>query len=1108
MAPASGETRVTERSRRGWSLATKVTALVALAVAASIVSVTLVSFGGVYDLASREDSTRLSTYRDFIIDDASARFTVADRVVTGLAATMRSNDVKGLSRSLAAAQVANGEYFEAFAVLGPDGRQVAAGGPEAAQTDLLAAAKPALDASSTRPSYRWDRAAGRLVVAEPLRNVEERGATLVGLVRVTFFQRLLDTVASETQSRSIYVLDSTGRVVMTGKSSASVASDPLVRTPDPLVPGHGSVTVDGGSLGRFTGYYADLTFPPDLRWQLVVVESEAMAMARARQALLPATIAMLAGAVLALVIALVFGRRLVAPLREFERRAREVASGGYVRPVAVDRADEVGMLAEAFNDMGVRLNSLQDMAQLLASANKLDEVLGAVLDAAGHLLGTRDAAVLLHDGDGRLVLASGRGLLDPGRTVSLPDDGSSPAAVAFRALQPVSFRGDDGDAAGLFEMFGADKGGVGVAVPLVVAGEALGVIIVLSAGRRLFTEAQVETLRAFSAHAAVAVQDSRLYEEEHVSRREAEALREVAELIAGPRPLAEALRRVAAIASALLGARTATFAVAERSSVGLEPSGDPELERAALALWRAVEPVGTGSGFEPVVVDDATPHPSVQLLTEGAGELLMVSLLRSGDGAGVMVLRRDPDAPTLTRRQIALAIAIAQAISLALENAFSLQQARTRAANLETVFRISQAVSSSLQINVVLNRVLDVVQKIFTADAVSLMAYDPAKRLITTSMARGVSSRDLLYLQVRPGEDIPGQVFDTRVPAGYDDLSGVDTPLARMSVSQGLLSMLAVPLLARGRSIGVLSVFDRSADAFSGEDLELLLTFASQAALAIDTAGLYGREHHVASVLQSSILPEQVPEVPGLETSSFYLPVGLEAEIGGDYYDLFRASDGRVVLAIGDVCGKGIIAATKTSMIKYTLRGMVAAGAEPADALSELNRVVSMTGDPSDIVTAWLGFLDLETGLLTYANGGHPPGLVRRSGTRRIDRLAATGPLLGAIADAAYGQRTVLMRPDDMLLLYTDGVTEARRGSRFFGEGRVRRMLKAAETADQAVGLLLEAVGVFTGGRMRDDAAVLALRRLRPADAADGAVSPPAAAGMRDADDDGDQEDT
>jgi GAF domain-containing protein len=453
-------------------------------------------------------------------------------------------------------------------------------------------------------------------------------------------------------------------------------------------------------------------------------------------------------------------------------------------------------------------------------------------------------------------------------------------------------------------------------------------------------------------------------------------------------------------------------------------------------------------------------------------------VLQGGIGRGALVLHDRARMRRPSAGELSVAGTIGQQVSLAIRNAQLLQQARARAANLETVFRISQAVSSELQIGAVLNRVLDVVQKILSADAVALMSYEADRKVIATTMARGLATGEMLYFQARPGEDIAGRVFASGLPLSYGDLSERSSPLAQVASSNGFESLLAVPLKARGRPIGVLAVYSRAAAAFSGEDVDLLLTFASQAALAIDTAALYGKEHRVASVLQSSILPDRLPVVAGLETASFYLPCGPETEIGGDFYDLFVTEGGDVVLAIGDVCGKGVAAATKTSMVKFTLRGLIGAGAGPAAALTELNRQVALAGDPADIVTMWVGSLDCWSGILTYADGGHPPALLLRADTRRTERLGATGPLLGAVSHAEYGEKEVALSEGDMVLLYTDGVTEARRGVRLFGEGRVRRVLRDSLTARECLDSLLEAVKAHADGPLKDDAAALAVRRV------------------------------
>jgi GAF domain-containing protein/HAMP domain-containing protein len=1080
-----GSSSVDKRpSSRRTSVATRMLWLAFVITGLTVIAVGAMSVYGVYILTRSEDAERLIGYRQLLADDLTTRMTVADRVTDAAAAAEASlsGDPAGMAAVLERAQTANGEHFDLFMLVGPTG-VVVVGYPSTYSIPAVAGRSyfpRGLKVGETR--FGWEaptsgQAAGRLWTASRVPGPD--GMVVLGRLRSDFVRLAVRDGGPSGAVTYSFIVDAAGRPVPVGGGRPPVHADKVSFAPDSPGARVGQTSAIDPTLGMIRGYYLDLTSVPGLGWRLIIAEPASQGLTRARDALAPAAGVAGAAVVIALLAVYAFSVRLVAPLRAFERRARDVAGGGYVRPVVVDRNDEVGQLADAFNEIGVRVNSLQDTARLLATAADPDEALDAILSAASHILHTGMSAVLLVDEAGtRLSLVRGRGLREPDASFSVSVDAPGPLSSAFLQRQLLLVTGaEPGGASVLRDLFGEDDEHSGVVAPLVVGDTALGVIVVVGS-RKGFSEAQTDTLSAFSAQAAVAVNTSRLFEHEHTSRREAETLREVAEIIASQGDLAQSLDKVAALSAELLGMDDCAPVVRGRGELGLASSDDPEEERRWLAALVRLRPDGVGGlpSFEPLVVPDTSVDPDLAALApHGCGSLIMIPLVQGMRVRGALVLSSAKRSLHPSSRHVALAGTIGKEVSLALDNAFLLQQARTRAANLETIFRISQAVSSSLQSNVVLNRVLDVVQKIFTAESVALMDFDPVRRTITTSMARGIANRELLHLSVMPGEDIVGRVFQSGTPTVYPNLGEVDSDLARIASAQGLHSMLAVPLRARERSIGLLVVYSTSLDAFSSEDRELLNWFGSQAALAIDTATLYGKEHHVASVLQKSILPEVLPKVAGLGTASFYLPAGAEAEIGGDYYDLFRAPDGRVVLAIGDVCGKGVQAATKTSAIKHSLRGMVAMGAGPAQALTEMNRLVAESRDPSDIVTTWVGFVDLASGEMAWADGGHPPALLRRAGTRGVERLEVTGPLLGAVPSAEYTEGRVTLMTGDIILMYTDGVTEARRGRQFFGEGRLRRALRAAHTAQDAVDGLLDALGDFCGGALRDDAAVLAV---------------------------------
>lgn len=1063
------------RETRSDSLASNMMVLTLMIVTVSVTIISLAALAGVYDLSRAQVSVSHDAVREVFAVEVDSRLTASTRVLDAASTILMDPAAETVDRRALAMQFDTGiEYIDQLLVADADGTVIA--GFPALEPGMTVADLSVYKAGITDVTgfhYGADPTGSHLWVS---RAVEGSGGEYLVLARVrtTFLEILVREFSATAEDRIVSIIGSGGETLYSGATEVTLVSESIEYEPsEPDGSGAVSALTTQGSV--MWGQYALLESHPGLDWRITVIEPRATMVASTWRALTPAVIALLVTGVISFSLAMLFARRLVAPLRALESHALEAVSGAYVPPIRTDRRDEVGRLAEAFNALALRLNALQDLSQLLASSSSLDQVLDGILSAMGHIVGTTNIAILLVD-DSRthLVVARSRGLAGADDLV-IPLKGQNWLSQALESTGPATFSGMREDV--LRAMPGLEgKGSVsGLVAPLQVGSEPLGIIIVMQRDERRFSQAEMEMVRTFSAQAAVAVNNSRLFEIESGSRREAEAMRTVAEALANPLDLQRSFDTVMRIALRLFAAASTTIAFMDRPALGLPPAEDMMTERLLLAAWKSVWAAGDGDLVARVSPGD-DPVIDRYLEARHAGEALFLTVMRAEQPGAVVSLEIDKPGRVFTAHERSLAYSLGKQLALALDNAFHYAQARLRAANLETIFRISQAVSSSLQIKVVLNRVLDVVQKIFSADTVSLMQFDDVTRTIDTAMARGIISTEMLHFSCVPGQDVPGRVFQAGEPVKIDDLYAVETELAEIALGQGLHSMLSVPLLARGRSIGVLTVFSALPSAFTVEDMGLLHTFASQAALAIDTAALYGREHHVASVLQGSILPKSLPVYPEIESSSVYLPAGEEVEIGGDYFDLFKDVDGKLVLAIADVCGKGVEAATKTSMIKYLVRGLVAAGLGPAAVMSEVNRAVSETGDTTDIVTLWLGQLDLDAGVLRYADGGHPPAVIRRAATGHTELLETTGALLGALIDAEYDEIDVAFDPDDVLVLYTDGVTEARRGNKFFGEGRVRRAVGAGGSANDVVDRLLGSLDRFIPGALRDDAAILAVR--------------------------------
>ncbi len=1057
-------------SRRSGSLATGILRATLIVGAATVAAALLVTFVGSYRLARDQARERMGAYLEVMRGEMLGTLSATVTVVDNLAATIEEVSAERVTaRLLASHYVSVADILGGLVLLTPEGNVVASypamRAPLSAST--VEFARGAVSGRS-RLHHAEDVAEEptSLWVARRVRLSNGESRILVGIVRTDFLRAIANRVASSADQRSSLVVDS-GRLVIAGAGGPmlSLSTSELGELSDQRV---GDVRIVAPAVGLMRGLWAPLNSPYDLGWRLLVVEPSRQTAASSLSASIPILVVLVIGGGIALAIAWLVARRLVLPLRAIETASYEAAKGAYIPPLKPDRDDEVGRLAEAFNAVGLRLNALHDVSRLLAGASQLDQVLDTIIEGVGHLLGPGMVAIYLTDEaeqSFRLARASG-GFSPPVGPVLRSNSGPFARALASEDVEtpePTELPMQGWD---------VEESPCRVLVaPLVAGTEHMGVVVVLQHGRSEYSEAETEMVRTFTSQAAIGITKSRLFERETESRRIAESLRDVAEELVGPVSFADAVLSVGSVVSDALDGRTTLFAFEDHEALGLPPSEDRGIERAVLD----VAAVAVGDAANGMVVRRGAHSQADELLDRfGASEMVIARIEPNEPYRGAFAVFSGNGA--FEPRDVELVEGTIKIVTLALDNAYFFERSRVRARNLETIFRISQAVGSSLQLKVVLNRVLDVVQMIFAADAVSLMTYDASRRTVTTAMARGAISSDILHLEVEPGEDLPGRVFLTGEPLMLRDAELSEHPLAASSAELGLRSLLSVPLLARGSAVGVLTVFSEMEAAFDEEDMGLLQTFASQAALAIDTARLYSKEHEVAATLQRSILPEETPEFDEAEVATAYQPAGSEAEIGGDYYDVLKSPTGAIVIAVADVCGKGVEAATKTSMLKYSIRALVAAGFGPSACMNEINRMIAAKGNPSDIMSVWLGFLDVEAGRLRWANGGHPPGLVLRSESNEVLRLQPTGPILGAASEIYFDEETVGVGPGDTVLLYTDGVTETRDGNGFFGEGRVTRALRYGGSAKTVVERLLAALRRFAPGELRDDVAVVAVR--------------------------------
>ena len=332
------------------------------------------------------------------------------------------------------------------------------------------------------------------------------------------------------------------------------------------------------------------------------------------------------------------------------------------------------------------------------------------------------------------------------------------------------------------------------------------------------------------------------------------------------------------------------------------------------------------------------------------------------------------------------------------------------------------------------------------------------------------------------------QVVKTGQPELYPDIpdemiraAAVDEEHYQAIVEIGMRSAIIVPMTTRGRTLGALTwVNGRSGRRFDAQDVELALETARRCATAIENVRLYSDRAYIARTLQQSLLPVELPDIPGVETAARFRPTGEGKEVGGDFYDVFETGDRGWTVVMGDVCGKGPDAAAVTALARYTLRAAAMRERLPSRSLAVLNEALLRQRDDRRFCTVAYAYIEpLDRGArVGISSGGHPlPLLLRADGS--VEPVGAPGTLLGIVPDPDLEDRAVTLGPGDTLVFYTDGVIESRANSHgVLDERRLAELIAtcAGRGPDTIAAMVEDAAVLSQNGRPGDDIAVLVLR--------------------------------
>ncbi len=282
-------------------------------------------------------------------------------------------------------------------------------------------------------------------------------------------------------------------------------------------------------------------------------------------------------------------------------------------------------------------------------------------------------------------------------------------------------------------------------------------------------------------------------------------------------------------------------------------------------------------------------------------------------------------------------------------------------------------------------------------------------------------------------------------------------------------NLLSVPLMVKSRLTGVLTVYDKledTAGAFSEGDARLLSIMAAQSAQVVENARLEEEERQLnvmrhemtlAARIQTELLPKGPPVLKGYDIAASSTPA---ESVGGDYFDFIDIGEGKIVLCLGDVSGKGMSAALLMAHLQATLRATLQGGSRPQEVLNRANQLLYKSTSSDKFATLFVSVLDAERNILEYGNAGHDPGiLLRADGT--VEDLPASGLPIGMFEDMRYASDELEFRPNDILVVYTDGIAETRdTADQQFGRSRIIEIIRShrGEPADEIRKAILDEV--------------------------------------------------
>ena len=464
--------------------------------------------------------------------------------------------------------------------------------------------------------------------------------------------------------------------------------------------------------------------------------------------------------------------------------------------------------------------------------------------------------------------------------------------------------------------------------------------------------------------------------------------------------------------------------------------------------------------------------------------IIGIPLYDGGEFLGVIQAINSVNQQKFIERDLELLKVLAERIAVTLRNAWVLQEATRVSEEARSLYEVGIALSGSLELDELLDKILENLAKVIDCDIAMIYLVDPEKGTINQIATRGMDDLPADQLRLKIGQGICGRVAETGEGVIVSDVDQNSDYIACRITTK---SEMAVPLKVKDVVVGVLNVESDKSDVYKNHELELMNAFASLASVSIERAKLHRQmlsarrlEHELAIArrIQKTFLPSGNPKIEGFDIAGLNIP---SAEVGGDYYDFIPIVENQYGIAIGDVSGNGIPASLIMAAFRASLKAEIRNNFAIRAILNKVNNLLFESIERDRYVTAAYGVLDSKNKIFTFSNAGHNPPILFRC-TGEIQYLKEGGMALGIFANSTYEENSIFLKSGDIVLFYTDGVTEIKNEDDVeFGEQRLIDSVRASKdkSASNIINFIINEIKKFKKVfKSNDDITLVVLKTL------------------------------